>query len=167
MRSGTVENARPMTRSSIVILLAAVALSVPARAAEEGHHEHHHHVSVVGGAAFKTEKPKSSFFLGAEYEYKFNPKFGIGVYYEETLGDFDLQAFGGLLIWHPTSGLKLATGAAVERKFGERKNKALIRLQVAYDFHSGNVSYGPMFAWDLIEDQTNVIYLGFGVGFGF
>ena len=157
-----------MTRTIFPALtLAILALANPLRAADAGHHDHHHHVAVAGGGAFKGEKPKSAWFLGLEYEYRFNPKFGIGVYYEETLGDFDLQAFGGLLIWHPTSGLKLATGAAVERKFGERKNKALIRLQVAYDFHSGNVSYGPMFAWDLIEDQTNVIYLGFGVGFEF
>ena len=43
----------------------------------------------------------------------------------------------------------------------------LIRLQVAYDWHAGKVSYGPMAAWDLIEDQTNVVFVGFGVGFGF
>ena len=152
---------------TLPILLAAVLLAVPARAADDGHDFHHHHVSVVGGGAFKAEKPKSSFFLGVEYEYLFNPKLGLAGYYEETTGDFDLQAIGALLMWHPTGGLKLGAGAAVERKFGERKNKALIRFQVAYDFHAGKVSYGPMAAWDLIEDQSNVVFVGFGVGFGF
>ena len=70
-----------------------------------------------------------------------------------------------MFITHPTGGLKLAAGAAVERKFGERKNKALIRLQAAYDFHLGNATLGPMSAWDLIEDQSNVVYVGFGLGF--
>jgi len=152
---------------TLPILLAVVLMSATGRAADDGHDFHHHHASVVGGGAFKAEKPKSSFFLGVEYEYLFNPKVGIAAYYEETTGDFDLQALGALLVWHPTGGLKLSAGAAVERKFGERKNKALIRFQVAYDFHAGKVSYGPMAAWDLIEDQSNVVFVGFGVGFGF
>ena len=153
--------------NGLMALLAVLCLSVPAQAAEDGHDFHHHHIAGVGGGAFKNEAPKSSFFLGVEYEYRFNPTIGLAAYYEETTGDFDLQAFGALLVWHPTGGLKLAAGAAVERKFGETKSKALIRLQVAYDFHAGNVSYGPMAAWDLIEDQTNVVFVGFGVGFGF
>ncbi len=148
---------------AVAVLASLLLLPTPAAAADD----HHHHVSVVGGGAFKAEKPKSSFFLGAEYEYKFNSKVGLAAYYEETLGDFDLQAFGVMFLIHPTDSLKLGAGAAVERKFGERKNKALIRLQAAYDFHIGNTTLGPMFAWDLIEDQSNVVYVGFGLGYGF
>ena len=149
------------------VLLGVLLVSGSAWAADDGHDFHHHHAAVVGGGAFKAEKPKSSFFLGVEYEYLFNPKVGIAAYYEETTGDFDLQALGALFVWHPTGGLKLSAGVAVERKFGDRKSKALIRFQVAYDFHAGKVSYGPMAAWDLIEDQSNVVFVGFGVGFGF
>ena len=136
-------------------------------ASGDGHAAHRHHLAAAGGAAFKAEKPKSAWFLGVDYEYRLNPSLGLGAYYEETLGDFDLQALGVMLFFHPTDSLKLGVGAAVERKFGERKNKALIRFQAAYDFHSGSVTYGPMAAWDLIEDQSNVVYVGFGVGFGF
>ena len=153
-----------------MLLLASVLLAAatPAVAADGGHHDpHHHHLAVAGGVAHKAEKPKSAWFLGVDYEYRLNATVGLGAYYEETLGDFDLQALGVMLFVHPTDGLKLGVGAAVERKFGESKNKALIRLQVAYDFHAGSVTYGPMAAWDLIEDQSNVVYVGFGVGFGF
>ena len=163
-----------LSLKALPVLLVAMSLAVPAPAEEDEHHDHHHHISVVGGGAFKAEKPKSAGFLGAEYEYKFNQKVGLAAYYEETFGDFNLQAIGGLFVWHPIPPLKLAAGAAVERKLvakdsshGKPHDKALIRFQVAYDFHAGNVTYGPLFAWDLIEDQSNVVYLGFGVGYGF
>ena len=152
---------------TVPILLATTLMAAPAWTAEDGDHFHHHHVSVVAGGAFRAEKPQSAAFLGAEYEYAFNRKLGLAVYYEETVGGFELQAIGALVVWHPAQGLKLAVGAAVERKLGDQKNKGLIRLQAAYDFHAGKVTFGPMLVWDLIEDETNVAYLGFGVGYGF
>lgn len=161
---------RSLTTGALSLLVALFVTLPPGLFADdEGHGggHHHHHVAVAGGGAFKGETPKSAFFLGVDYEYRINATLGLGGYYEETLGDFDLQAFGVLFFVHPTDGLKLAAGAAVERKFGEQKNKALIRLQVAYDFQAGDVSFGPVPAWDLIEDQSNVVYVGFGVGFGF
>lgn len=157
--------------SGAVAILALVLAPGPAAADDDahagGHDPHHHHLAVAGGAAFKAEKPKSAWFLGVDYEYRFNPKIGLGGYYEETLGDFNLQALGIMLFFHPTESLKLAAGGGVERKLGGGHDKALIRFQVAYDFHAGQVTYGPMAAWDLIEDQSNVVYVGFGVGFGF
>ena len=156
-------------RSAFAPLLALAFLAIPAPvpAADDGHADHRHHLAVAGGVAYKAEKPKSAWFLGLDYEYRLNPTLGLGAYYEETLGDFDLQALGVMLFVHPTDGLKLGVGAAVERKFGENKRKALIRLKAAYDFHAGSVTWGPMAAWDLIEDQSNVVYVGIGIGFGF
>lgn len=164
-------NLKPVLWAGGPLLALLLALAPTGALADDdahgGHDDHRHHLAVALGGAFKNEAPKSALFVGVDYEYRINPTWGVGGYYEETIGDFDLQALGLLVYVHPTDGLKLAVGLAVERKFGTTKDKALVRLMAAYDWHVGQVTMGPMVAWDLIEDQTNVVYAGFGLGFGF
>ena len=94
-------------------------------------------------------------------------RIGIGAYYEETYGDFELGAAGVLLVAHPVGGLKLGLGGGLERKLAGGKKKALIKTLVGYDFHVGKLSIGPMAALDFIEDHTHVFYAGIALGIGF
>ena len=88
-------------------------------------------------------------------------------YYEETFGDFNLQALGVLFMFHPKDGWKLGAGAAVERKLSGGKDKALVRFLAGYDFHVGKASLGPLVSYDLIEDNSDVFFIGVALGFGF
>ena len=57
-------------------------------------------------------------------------------------------------------------GPGVETKLKDDKNLLLFRTKVGFDWHHNSFSYGPFVSYDLIEDATDTLYLGFAVGYG-
>ena len=133
-----------------------------ADAGAEGHHPHH--AALATGIAWQNSK--SSAYLGADYVYSWPDGWGIGAFYEEVNGDFDLQVIGLLFSRKFGHGWKFNFGPGMERKIKKNKNLYLVRFQVGYDWHAGHWSWGPQLTVDWIEDDNTTTYLGFSVGYG-
>jgi len=144
--------------------------------AEDDHDFHHHHVGVLVGAMTPlSETSQTSFALGADYEYRFNERWGTGLGIDFTFGDHkrtSLVATG--VSYRLTPSLKVGTGPGLEMvekdKSGggtETKPYFLWGFAAAYDFHVGSLSVAPTLFLDLVgETKTNLTY-GLTVGTGF
>ena len=151
-------------RSLIYVFALVVWSSLPQKllAADE---YHAHHLAVVGG--FARHHGHDANFLGLEYEYRLNDKWGIGGYYEQTFNGFDLEALGVIGTYHPGRGWKVMGGIGGEGKLDNDETKLLLRFSVGYNFHVGETTITPIVAVDWIEDNSTATYLGVAVGFGF
>ena len=145
-----------------VAMLSLLQLSLPASAAEEAHP---HHVAVAAGGAWNDNKTAG--YIGADYVYRFKNNFGAAVFIERVSGDFELLAYGVSGGYFFENGLKIATGLGVEKKLQKDKTLGLIHLTAGYDWHINNWSVGPVATYDFIEDNSNTLYLGFALGYGF
>ena len=125
---------------------------------------HPHHLALATGISWHDSK--NSAYVGADYVHSWENGWGVGVFYEEVSGDFDLQVIGLLISRNFQNGWKLNFGPGVEHKLKKNKNLALFRLQTGYDWHSRHWSWGPQLTVDLIEDGNTTYYAGFSVGYG-
>ena len=105
--------------------------------------------------------------MGIEYEYRLSKLAGVGAFADTTFGGFDQAALGAVANFHPRGRWKLLTGLGVERKIGGDKNKALLRIGAAYEFHVGNGTIAPVIVYDFLEDAKDVRYAGVAIGFAF
>lgn len=149
------------TRTTLT-LAALILCSGSALAADDGHP---HHVAVALGTGWQGSG--NSTFAGLDYAYNFEGGNYIGLFYEAARGDFDIDAFGVLFGRHFGDGWKASIGPAIETKLKKDKDLLLVRVQGAYEWHSGSWSYGPVASYDLIEDLTDAFYIGFTLGYGF
>ncbi len=180
--NGTDRNSRRATRTAVVAFLGGILLAAaagPAMAqehADDDHHFHHHHVGVlVGGMTPLKETSQTSWALGAEYEYRFNERWGTGLGVDFTFGDHKRTAlFATGVTYRLTPALKVMTGPGFEvvekdKPEGGTKSKAyfLWGFGVAYEFHAGSLSLVPTVFLDFVgETKTNLTY-GIAVGTGF
>lgn len=153
---------RQVTLYLCAALLAALYPGVNARAAEGAHP--HHIAGVVGVARHKS---KNSEFWGVDYAYTFENELSVFVFYEQVRGEFDINAFGVQVGTHFGGGFKAAIGPGIETKLQKDKNLLLLRLTFGYDWHFDNWSIGPVATYDFIEDESDTVYLGLSVGYGF
>ena len=157
------------SRESLVKRLALVTLLVSAgyapgvMAAEDGAHPHH----VAGAVGLARHNGKNSEFWGVDYSYTFTNQVYLLGFYEQVRGEFNISAFGLQVGKHFGGGWKAGLGAGIETKLKSGKNLALIRTTVGYDWHFGNWSIGPAVTYDLIEDVSDTVYVGFAFGYGF
>jgi len=131
-------------------------------ASEESHHPNH--LAVAGGIGWHDSK--SSAFLGVDYMHSFANGWGLGAFYEEVNGDFNLQAWGVVAKRSWSNGFSLTFGPGYEYKLDKDKILFLFRFQGGYAWHAGHWSYGPIITADLIEDGNSTYYAGFTVGYG-
>ena len=161
--------------AALCLLLAASPASAQDHTAD--HHDfHHHHVGVlVGGMTPLSETSETSFALGAEYEYRFNEKWGTGLGVDFTFGDHKRTALLATGVsYRITPAFKVATGPGFEwvekNKSGggtETKPYFLWGFVFAYDFHVGSLSLSPTLYLDFVgETKTNLTY-GIAVGTSF
>ena len=161
---------RTWSRNVLVIWLFLLAASNPRTHGAEpsekhGHDQSHHHIEATFGAAF--HDGKTATFTGFEYEYRVGPLFGVGGFIDTTFSGFDLAAIGAVANFHPTDRWKVLAGLGVERKIGGDKDKALLRVGAAYEFHVGNGTIAPVIVYDFLEDTKDVLYAGVAIGFSF
>ena len=123
-----------------------------------------HHLALAGGVGWHDSE--DSAFLGIDYFYAVSNSWGLGAFYEEVNGDFDLQAWGVLAKASWGHGFSFAFGPGYEYKLAKDKTLFLFRLQGGYSWHFGSWSVGPVITADLIEDGNSTYYAGFTVGYG-
>jgi hypothetical protein len=143
-------------------LLALLQFTLPASAAEESHP---HHVAVTAGEAWHGSETAG--FLGADYVYRFKNNFAAAVFVERVSGDFELLAYGVTAGYFFENGWKIGAGPGIEKKLVKNETLALFHVTTGYDWHINNWSIGPSATYDFIEDNSNTLYLGVSVGYGF
>ena len=154
------------SRVKRIVLAALIVtgwIAPSALAGDDGSHPHH----VAAAVGIARHNGKNSEFWGVDYAYTFSNKVYLLGFYEQVRGEFNISAFGVQVGKHFGGGWKAAVGPGVETKLKSGKNLALLRTTVGYDWHSGSWSYGPVLNFDIIEDASDTIYLGFAVGYGF
>ena len=150
-------------RLALLTLVVGAGYVPAAFAAADGSHPHH----VAAAVGVARHNGKNSEFWGADYAYTFSNKVYVLGFYEQVRGEFNISAFGVLVGKHFGHGWKAAIGPGVETKLKSGKNLALLRTTIGYDWHNGSWSYGPVLNYDVIEDASDTLYLGFAVGYGF
>ncbi len=173
---------RHIQRASAAWFAFALLTTAPV-SAQEAHgdahdeeHFHRNHVAVVvGGMTPLSETGQTSFALGADYERRLDPVWGVGVGADFTIGDHERSAlFGTGVSFRPTPALRLGTGPGFElletdESSGGTKNKAYFiwGFTAFYEFHVGSLAIGPNVILDFVgETKTNITY-GIAVGTGF
>jgi hypothetical protein len=169
-----------MVLLSSVFLVTGSAGSLRAQGADlyaaADDHFHHHHVGVlVGGMTPLSETSETSFALGAEYEYRFNEKWGAGLGVDFTFGDHKRAALvASGVTYRLTPDFKVITGPGVEvvdKDQPEGGTKSTVYFVwgfgAAYDFHVGSITLTPTVFLDFVgETKTNLTY-GIAIGTGF
>ncbi len=150
-------------RMTLAVGILAVLPAETSIAVEDGHHPHH--IAISGGAARHNDE--NSGYLGVDYTYRFKNDYLVGAFAEEVSGDFNIRAFGLIFGRYFGDGWKVGTGPGVETKLKNNKNLFLWHVSGGYDWHHGNWSFGPVVAYDFIEDASNTVYVGLSVGHGF
>jgi hypothetical protein len=101
------------------------------------------------------------FTYGVEYEYKFNPYWGLGAIYEKI---DDAHHGDGVsitlaeLFYHPTNNIRMGLGAGKEKIGGSHPHSEdIYRASANYEFHVGDVGIEPTFAVDFINSEKAYI----------
>ena len=105
--------------------------------------------------------------LGGEYEYRFDPKWGVGGIIEALGKDTLRDAVVVVPIsFHPAGSWRLFAGPGYE--FTEKKDKALLRVGAGYEFHlQGHWTLSPEIIVDFIGGGAVTVLGGVAVGYEF
>ena len=99
---------------------------------EEDHQPHH--LALAGGVGWHDSE--DSAYLGIDYFYSVSNSWGLGAFYEEVNGDFDLQAWGILAKASWGHGFSFAFGPGYEYKLANGQDtfsfSSAGRLQLAF-----------------------------------
>jgi hypothetical protein len=158
-----------MRKLGLVVI--GFALAAPAQASEGHGGEEHafpfHHVSLFVGGASESRPATASehdFALGAEYEVRLAPRWGIGALVEgvghDTIRDLVVLGLGS---YHFGGGFRVVTGPGVE--FGQDHDEFVFRIGTGYEVVYGTgFTLAPEINVDLIGDEkTTWVY---GLAFG-
>lgn len=120
----------------------------------------------IGGAS--NSASESGLAYGVDYEHKFSPMWGAGVFVEGASGDLRSFVGGALAFFHPIEPLAIVAGPALEREEGTHLRSAdwnaVLRLGTFYEFPIGNnMTIAPAIYYDISEGENTFIY---GVNFG-
>ena len=162
---------RILSMTAIVVMI--FLTMAPAISAEEEHEGadafHRHHAALIAGGTFD-EHGGSGLSIGADYEYRFNRRWGLGGLLEYAGGDFEHVLLGIPIFFHPNEHWLLVLAPATEvhkdEAHDERKRDWVVRGSVAYQFHFGDgYSVSPVFNVDVSEHETLYV-AGLALGFG-
>jgi len=113
----------------------------------------------VGGSA---ERGEGGFTIGAEYAYRFRPKWAVGAFGEYTAGSLNAVALGAAVFFFPIEPLALMAGPGVEFEDGEAE--ALLRVGAAWEFEVGEVILAPGVYVDFVNGGRQVLVAGLNIG---
>jgi hypothetical protein len=159
-----------MTRLGVIawlVLLSISQFSGPSVAAEDHGFQHHHVAVSVGGRTPLEATSETSRAVGADYEYRFDARWGAGVIADAAIGSHKRSALiSGGVTFRPSPRLRLGTGPGLElvekgKSGGGTKNEAHLIWGVSgyYEFHVGDFAVGPVLFVDFVgETKTNLTY---------
>ncbi len=167
---------RPLQAVPLTFLILASSLAAQEDDDHAADHFHHNHLAAMaGGMTPVSATSATSFALGADYERRLNPVWGVGLGADFTFGDHKRTAlFAAGATFRPTPAFRLATGPGFElvdkdKSDGHTVKKAYFVWFVSayYEFHVGSLAVGPLVILDFVgETKTNITY-GISVGTGF
>ncbi len=105
---------------------------------------------------------ETHFTYGFEYEYRFEPSWGLGLLYEKTPdahhGDGTTLILGEFY-YHPDDNLRFGIGAGKERIGGHHPHSEnVIQLNASYDIHFGDFGIAPTVAVDFIDGEKAYVF---------
>ncbi|WP_100644113.1 hypothetical protein [Alteromonas facilis] len=112
----------------------------------------------VGNTNFDGE---NDFTLGLEYEYRFDPKWGVEFVYERINdahhGD-GTTILVAQIMYHPFDYFRIGAGVGEEKIGGAHPHdETLYRLTFAYDFQVSDFEIAPTLSFDRIDSETAVV----------
>lgn len=114
----------------------------------------------VGGSSERGDGGGAT--LGAEYAYRFRPKWSVGAFGEYTAGHLDATALGAAIFFFPIEPLALMAGPGVEFEDGD--GEALLRVGAAWEFEVGQIILAPGVYVDFVNGGRKVIVAGLNIG---
>jgi len=145
-----------------IILTTVLLCSAQDKAALSKHHKDHYHLSMFAG--YSTDMAgHSGYKLGLDYEYRLNKNLGIGGTFDFTGKDFRIFSLSFGLSTYPFNyPLILSFGVGAKNK--DNKWKPFLRGIIAYDFHFGKISLGPVVMYDIYFSSNDILSPGIGFG---
>jgi hypothetical protein len=142
----------------IFILVALTSMGVCAELESEAHEkegDHRNKVSLFGGNTQDGSENGAS--IGLEYEYRLNPRLGIGGLGEYAGGDFDSWVIGIPVFIHPHGGWVLFLAPGLE--FEDSETNLLFRVGSGYEFElMPRWSLAPEINVDFADGDTKLVY---------
>lgn len=139
-------------------IMAATLFSLSSGALQAAGDATHYPGIFIGTTTFNGETDTT---LGFEYEYKFNPYFGVGGVWERSKDGHDgdgVNVWVGSFFYHPTEHWRLGFGFGEERIGGYKtKHHSLMRVSAAYEFFGDGYIIAPELAVDFIGDEEATV----------
>ncbi|NRA62974.1 MAG: hypothetical protein HRU19_00745 [Pseudobacteriovorax sp.] len=148
-----------------IFTLVTVALLLDGGTIFAAGNSNHHGAVFVGNTT--TDKSKSAFTIGLDYEYLLPTEkkqlSGLVILDYATFDDPVFIAAAGV-VWRPKGGVKFLS--AIGHEWVSSHSASMYRLGVGYDIHLSKVSITPVFNYDRIGSHYANVY-GVDIGFGF
>ena len=146
-------------------------VSGEARSASGGEHGRNHVAAILGYAQKSGSKDgptggKDAFVYGIEYQYRFHDRFSLGLFYEQSSGNFDAESFGIPASIFVTERFKVLLAIGSERKLFDERDEVFLRAGLSYDFEFDGIAVSPS-AWIDFVNEKKIYFLGLTVGMGF
>lgn len=140
--------------AACVLVLSFVASDTRAAENDTGEDVHARHtIGLFLGATSQDRRSnsrRSGGTLGIEYEYRVNPRLGVGAVAEHVRGGFDTTVLVAPLAYHAEEW-KLYAGPGVE--LSEDGSETLLRLGVEYGFRFGDLEVSPQVDLDFVDGE--------------
>lgn len=157
-----------MKLTTLILFAAFIAggftLTASGEAATDGGHAHRHHVGGLFGGSVKSDGKVAGTY-GLEYVYSLHPRFGLGVFYEWSSGDYDAEGGGLQTSIALPHDFKLLLALGVERELFE-DNELLLRIGANYNLHAGRFTIAPITFVDFVHGKQ-ILFVGLTAGIGF
>jgi hypothetical protein len=158
-----------LTKMVIVTALLSITGIVKANENESGHLPRHHLAVFAGGGVEKEHgHSEAGSALGVKYDFQFHKMWSIGVAVEKLFGSGTERSLVVAIpvSFHPNENWRLFFGPGYE--FHDKKDKALIRVGVAYEWELKNGwSLSPEVMVDFLEGGAKTYLAGLAIGHQF
>ena len=149
------------TTARLAALLSVLLFAASTRAAGDSEDFTRHNLGIFLGG---TDAPgyDTEFTWGVEYGFRFTPRMGVGVVYEETdkgHGGDGTEVWVGNVYVNPFSNWRLGIGAGREEIGGlHSHSETLYRFSAAYHIHVGKFALTPTVAVDRIDGDNTYVF---------
>jgi len=149
------------TKNVLVGALSVLGLFCMSSTAQaEDLNEDHSDQHFVGAFMGVIDNHEADLVSGVEYEFKFQPHFGIGALVEHASQGEGVSSAIAAAYYHPVGGLRFGAGYGRELIGGDHSHSVnLLRVGVSYEFHLPNhVGAEPSINVDRVDGENAMVY---------